>query len=58
MSRKIVTTFFNVKPLMLTMKAVTFGVALGALSFAGVSFFVALPWSLLVAACITFTFDE
>ena len=40
------------------MKALTFGVALGGLSVVGVSFFVSLPWSLIIAACITFNFDE
>ena len=45
-------------PLQLIVKAVTFVVVLGAISLAGVSFPVALPWSLFAAACITFTFDE
>ena len=57
MSRKI-TAIFRVKPLTGVMKVVTFAVALGVLTLAGVSFPVALPWSLLVAACITFTFNE
>ena len=46
------------KPLTVFTKVATFAIALGILSAAGVSFAVALPWSLIVAAIITFTFDE
>ncbi len=46
------------KPRRAFMNIITFGLALGILSVAGVSFAVALPWSLIVAAVITFTFDE
>ncbi len=49
---------FNFKPLTLMFKVITFIGAFVALSVASVSLAVALPWALLVAACITFSFGE
>ena len=48
----------DVKPRQLFMRVVTFGIGLGILSAVGVSFPVALPWAIIIAICITFTFDE
>ncbi len=52
------TLYIRIKPLMLMSKVITAAIVLGILSALSVSLAVAVPWSLLVAACITFSFDE
>ncbi len=52
------THTINFKPRMCLMKAVTLLVGFGMLSAVGVSLPVALPWAIIIALSITFTYDE
>ncbi len=52
------THTINIKPRMCVMKVITFVFGLGILSAVGVPFPVALPWAIIIALSITFTYDE